>query len=74
MDVELLGITDLSVLDDAVCLEETIFGILVVSSIDRLREHCVAKVSDREVTAYRGKKSKSQLKSKAKKQEIKTKV
>jgi len=51
VDVEVLGVADLVVLDDAVGLEETILGVLVVCLIDRLREHCVAKVSDREVTA-----------------------
>ena len=56
VDVEVLGVTDLVVLDDAVGLEETILGAPVVRLIDGLREHCVSKVIDREVTACGGKK------------------
>ena len=51
----MLGVADLGVLDDAVGLEETIRGVAVVRLIDGLREHSVAKVSDREVTGCRGK-------------------
>ncbi len=58
----MLGVADLIVLDDAVGLEEAIPGVLVVRLVDGLREYYVAKVSDREVTAWGGKKSNSQLK------------
>jgi hypothetical protein len=71
VDVEVLKVVDLVVLDDAVGLEETIPGVSVVRSIDGLREHCVAKVSDREVTACGGKKSNSQLKLKTRRREMK---
>jgi hypothetical protein len=70
VDVEVLKVVDLVVLDDAVGLE-TIPGVSVVRLIDGLREHCVAKVSDREVTAYGGKKSNSQLKLKTRRREMK---
>jgi hypothetical protein len=66
MDVKVLGVADLIILDDAVGLEETIFGVLV-GSIDRLREHCIHKSMDREVTACGGKKRNSQLKLKTRK-------
>lgn len=56
VDVEVLGVADLVVRDDAVGLEETILGVLVVRLIGGLREHCIAKVSNREVPACRGKK------------------
>jgi len=55
----LLEIIDLSVLDDTINLEKIIFEIPVVSSINWLKEHYIAEVSDQEVTTYRGKKSKS---------------
>ncbi len=70
VDVEVLGVSDLVVLDDAVSLEETIPGVPVVRLIDGLREHCVAKVSDREVTACGGNKSNSQLKLKTRRREM----
>jgi hypothetical protein len=70
VDVKVLGIADLVVLDDAVGLEETILGVLVVRSITGLREHCVGKVSDREVTTCRGKKSNTQLELKTRRREV----
>ena len=66
----MLGVADLVVLDDTVGLEETIPGVLVGRLIDGLREHCIAKVSNREVTACGGKKSNSQLKLKTRRQEM----
>lgn len=59
MDIEVLGVTHLVALDDAVGLEETILGVLVVRLIDGLRIHGVAKVSNREVAGCGGKKVKS---------------
>jgi hypothetical protein len=56
MDVKALGVADLVVLDDAVGLEETIRGVLVVRSIGGLREHYTAIFSNREIPAYRGNK------------------
>ena len=49
MDIKVLGVAHLIVLDNVVGLQETILGVLVVHLIDRLRVHCVAKVSNREV-------------------------
>ena len=57
--IEVVWIAHLIVLDDAVGLEETILGELVIRLIGGLGEHCVAKVSDREITACVGKKTKS---------------
>ena len=57
VDIKVLGVADLSVLDDAVGLEETILGVAVVRLIRGVREHCVAIVGDREVATCGGKKS-----------------
>jgi hypothetical protein len=44
MDVEVLGVAYLAILCDAVSLEETIFVVLVISWIFRLRKYCVAEI------------------------------
>ena len=67
--IEVLGVAELVVLDDAIGLKEAILWVFVVCLIDGMREHCVGKVRDRKVTACVGKKSNSQLKLKTRRQE-----
>ena len=66
----MLGVADLIVLNDVVGLEETILRVPVVRLIGGLREHCVAKVSNRKVTGCGGKKSNSQLRLKTRRWEM----
>ena len=73
MDIKVLGVAYLIVLDNVVGLQETILGVLVVHLIDRLRVHCVAKVSNREVATCGGEKI-SQLRLKTRRREMKTKI
>ena len=51
MDIKVLGVSELTVLDDAVGLEVTIPGVPVVRLIGGVKEHCVPKVRARDVTA-----------------------
>jgi len=57
--VEVLRVADLAVLDDAVGLQETMLGVLIVRPIGDVREHKVLKVENGELTACGGNKSDS---------------
>jgi len=71
---EVLGVSDLVVLDDTISLEETIPGISVVLLIGDVGVHGrLAEVSDGEVTACEGKKNR-QLKLKVTRREKKKKT
>jgi hypothetical protein len=54
------GVAESSALDDSIRLEEAVRGVAVVRSIGGLREHRVAKLGDREITACGGKKNNCQ--------------